>query len=79
MRGNNRRRGRSPPAGGADEFTGSDGGKTRHYMVRWLSTRGEAGPLPLEGLPRTKSAVAQRRGLTACQGWSETVSATVGA
>ena len=26
------------------EFTGPDGGKTAHYMVRWLSTRGEAGP-----------------------------------
>ncbi len=28
----------------AIEFTGPDGGKTAHYMVRWLSTRGEAGP-----------------------------------
>ncbi len=26
------------------EFTGPDGGKTAHYMLRWLSTRGEAGP-----------------------------------
>ena len=26
------------------EFPGPDGGKTAHYMVRWLSTRGEAGP-----------------------------------
>ncbi len=26
------------------EFDGADGGKTAHYMVRWLSTRGEAGP-----------------------------------
>ncbi len=25
-------------------FTGPDGGKTAHYMLRWLSTRGEAGP-----------------------------------
>jgi len=25
-------------------LTGPDGGKTAHYMVRWLSTRGEAGP-----------------------------------
>ena len=28
----------------AAEFTGPDGGKTAHYMVRWLSTRGDAGP-----------------------------------
>ena len=26
------------------EFTGADAGKTAHYMLRWLSTRGEAGP-----------------------------------
>ena len=26
------------------EFTGPDGGKTAHYMLRWLSTRGETGP-----------------------------------
>jgi hypothetical protein len=26
------------------EFDGPDGGKTAHYMLRWLSTRGEAGP-----------------------------------
>ncbi len=26
------------------EFPGPDGGKTAHYMVRWLSTRSEAGP-----------------------------------
>lgn len=26
------------------EFTGPDGGKTAHYMLRWLSTRGDAGP-----------------------------------
>ena len=25
-------------------FTGPDGGQTAHYMLRWLSTRGEAGP-----------------------------------
>ena len=25
-------------------FTGPDGGKTAHYMLRWLSTRGETGP-----------------------------------
>ena len=31
-----------PPA--VAEFTGPDGGKTAHYMVRWLSTRSEAGP-----------------------------------
>ena len=78
MRGKNRRMGTSQWAGGADEFACSDGGRTGHCMVRWLSIRGEAGPPALDGLPRTKSAVAQRRGLTACQGWSETASATVG-
>ena len=26
------------------EFTGPEGGQTAHYMLRWLSTRGEAGP-----------------------------------
>jgi hypothetical protein len=26
------------------EFTGLDSGKIGHYMLRWLSTRGEAGP-----------------------------------
>ena len=26
------------------EFTGPGGGKTARYMLRWLSTRGEAGP-----------------------------------
>jgi hypothetical protein len=26
------------------EFAGPDAGKTAHYIVRWLSTRGEAGP-----------------------------------
>jgi len=26
------------------EFTGADGGKTAHYMLRWLSTRSEPGP-----------------------------------
>ncbi len=79
MRGKNRRLGTSQLAGGVDEFACSDGGKIARYMVRWLGTRGEAGPPALDGLPRTKSAVAQRRGLTACQGWSETASATIGA
>ena len=44
MRGNNHRRGRSQLAGAAAEFTGPDGGKTAHYMVRCLSTGEEAGP-----------------------------------
>ncbi len=44
MRGNNHRRGRSQLAGAAAEFTGPDGGKTAHYMLRWLSTRGETSP-----------------------------------
>ncbi|MCK4342738.1 MAG: hypothetical protein KAY37_13555 [Phycisphaerae bacterium] len=35
-------RNRHAPA--AAEFTGPDGGQTAHYMLRWLSTRGEAGP-----------------------------------
>jgi len=26
------------------EYDGADGGLTAHYMLRWLSTRGEAGP-----------------------------------
>jgi len=26
------------------EYDGADAGKTAHYMLRWLSTRGEAGP-----------------------------------
>ncbi|MCK4340628.1 MAG: hypothetical protein KAY37_02745 [Phycisphaerae bacterium] len=25
------------------EFSGPDGGKTAHYTLQWLSTRGEAG------------------------------------
>ena len=51
-------RGEPPPSGPSDlrflmlstrtpaitEFTGPEGGKTAHYMLRWLSTRGEAGP-----------------------------------
>lgn len=31
-----------PPA--IAEYTGADAGKTAHYLLRWLSTRGEAGP-----------------------------------
>ena len=26
------------------EFTGPNGGKTAHYMVGWLNSRGEVGP-----------------------------------
>lgn len=44
MCGKNRRMGTLQLAGGADEFTDPDGGKTAHYMVRWLSARSEAGP-----------------------------------
>ncbi len=56
-----------------------DGGKTTHYMLRWGATTGEKGPPALDGPLRTKSAAAQRRGLGACQGWSETASAMIGA
>ena len=28
----------------ATEYDGTDCGNTAHYMVRWLSTRGETGP-----------------------------------
>ncbi|HUU97783.1 MAG TPA: hypothetical protein VM487_18765 [Phycisphaerae bacterium] len=61
------------------DFPGEDGGKTAHYMLRWVATTGEKGPPALDGPPRTKSAVAQRQGLAAGQGWSETASATIGA
>ena len=61
------------------EFHGPDGGKTAHYMLRCLGTCSEAGPPALGGPLRTKSTVAQRRSLTACQGWSERASATIGA
>ena len=44
MRGKNRRMGTSQLPGSADEFAWSDGGKIVRYMVRWLSTNGEAGP-----------------------------------
>ncbi len=56
MRGKNCRMGTPQWAGGADEFACSDGGKIARYMVRWLGTRGEAGPPALDGPPRTKSA-----------------------
>jgi hypothetical protein len=50
--------GEAPPSGPADlrflmlatrspaivEYGGADAGKTAHYMVRWLSRRGEPGP-----------------------------------
>jgi hypothetical protein len=35
---------RNRHASAVAEFTGPDGGKTAHYMVKWLSTRSEAGP-----------------------------------
>ncbi len=57
---------------------GEEAGQTAHYMLRWVSTSGEKGPPALDGPPRTKSAVAQRQGLAAGQGWSETASATIG-
>ena len=61
------------------DFDGADVNKVAHYMLRWENTRGETGPPVLDGPARTKSAVAQRQGLAACQGWSETASATIGA
>ncbi|MCK4660107.1 MAG: hypothetical protein KAV82_11350 [Phycisphaerae bacterium] len=61
------------------DYLGEDGGKTAHYILRWVATTGEKGPPAIDGPLRTKSAVAQRRGLAACQGWSETASATIGA
>lgn len=35
---------RDGEAGTVAEFTSPDSGKTAHYMVRWLSPGGEAGP-----------------------------------
>ena len=61
------------------DYPGDDGGNTAHYVLKWVATTGEKGPPALDGPPRTESAVAQRRGLAACQGWSETASATIGA
>ena len=61
------------------DFPGEDGGKTAHYMLRWVATSGEKGPPALDGTPRAKPGVAQQRGSTASQGWSETGSATIGA
>lgn len=58
------------------DYPVEDGGKTAQYMLRWVAPTGDKGPLALDGPLRTKSAVAQRRGLAACQGWSETASAT---
>jgi hypothetical protein len=26
------------------EFDGADGGKTAHYMLRWINSRAETGP-----------------------------------
>ena len=26
------------------DFVGADGGKTAHYMLRWVNTKGEQGP-----------------------------------
>jgi hypothetical protein len=60
------------------DFDGADADKTAHYMLRWVSMTGEKGPPALDGPRRTKFAAAQRP-LAACQGWSETASATVGA
>ena len=35
-------------------FTGPDGRQTAHYMLKWPSTRGEAGPLALDGISRVE-------------------------
>ncbi|NOT01326.1 MAG: hypothetical protein HOP29_11940 [Phycisphaerales bacterium] len=61
------------------EYAGADGNKTAHYMLRWVSTRGDKGPPALDDPSRAKLAVAQRRVLAGCHGWSETASATIGA
>jgi hypothetical protein len=57
-------------------FSAAKGCHTPQYMVKgFRSTRG---PPALDRPRRTKSAVAQRRCLTVCQGWSEAGSATIG-
>ena len=60
------------------EFDGAEGGKTAQYMLRWINSKAETGPPALDGPQRTKFATA-KRALAACQGWSQTVSATIGA
>ena len=77
MRGKNRRMGTSKLAEGADKFAGRGGGNTARYMVRWLSTRGEAGSPVFGGPQQTKFAAAKRL-FAACQGWSETATVWIG-
>lgn len=60
------------------DFGGADGGKNANYLLRWVNPTGEKGPPALDGAPRAKAAVAQRRVLAPCQGWSETAPATIG-
>jgi len=60
------------------DFDGADGGKNADYLLRWVNPKGEKGPPALDGPPRAKPAVAQRRVWAACQGWSETATATIG-
>jgi len=71
------------PAGTRALYTrgcpGSEGGKQAHYMLRWVNTRSETSPPVLDAPPRANPAVAQRRVWAAGQGWSETVTATIGA
>jgi hypothetical protein len=54
-------------------------GKNAHYLLRWVNPTGEKGPPALDGPLRAKPAVAERRVWAACQGWSETATATIGA
>ncbi len=60
------------------DYAGAQGGKPAHYMQRWVNSKGETGPPVLDEPQRTKFAAAQRP-LAACQGWSETATATIGA
>jgi type IV secretory pathway VirB10-like protein len=43
------------------DFDGADGGKNANYLLRWVNPAGEKGPPALDGPPRAKPAVAQRR------------------
>jgi hypothetical protein len=54
-------------------------GKNAHYLLRWVNPTGEKGPPGLDAPLRAKPAVAERRVWAACQGWSETATAAIGA
>jgi len=78
MYGNNRRAGtsqldavRTVRQVGRWDYRGS------HYMVRWPSTRGEAGSPAHGGLREGRSAVAQRRGLPVCRACGRTAKAWI--